>query len=123
MNEDLLLSDLYFLQDSYDDKFHEIARGCLTLGNLFVDDVADPAEGLLEDDALQLAGMGLRKLVTNELGGVLRKAPDGGNLGAGPASGFFYRAVHVQQPGFPSLFTGDIEQQAVVVGSMSDDAR
>ena len=93
----------------------------LTLRDLLVDQVADTAVGLFENHVDQLTVIGFRQAFAHELGGVLREAADGGDLGGGPAGGFFHGAEHVQQPRFPGLVAGDIQQQAVVISAVSDD--
>ena len=52
---------------------------------------------------------------------MLRQATDAGNFGSGPRSGFFHRTEYVQQLGLLGLFAGDIQQLAVVIGSVGDD--
>ncbi|WJN61621.1 hypothetical protein OH686_23025 [Pseudomonas sp. SO81] len=40
---ELLHADLYFMQKACGEKFFKIVRDCRALGNLTVDEVADPA--------------------------------------------------------------------------------
>jgi len=55
VDEELFLTYLRFLQDINAYQFLQIARRCLTLGNFFIDNVADAAIGLLEYYIYQLA--------------------------------------------------------------------
>lgn len=59
----------------------------MTLGNLFVDNIANAAIGLLENDVHQLSGIGFGHLLANKLGGVFGQAADGSDFAAGPAGG------------------------------------